>query len=243
VPLASSPYATRRDSAFLDAAIIQLLVDHTPRFALPAGGAHADASASIGLADLAPGAQLQVSEPVGAGFAPFFAGGPGLPSALEEARALLLLGRGAAGAAPLRAALEWQPVAAHAGVKPVTLFLQAPRSAAAPYVADWDRWRDAGVRIHACYDNAENEEEDTAAGGAAKPPLVPLSPASARAYTSSLEEALLRGGRRMAEVCGAAPGECVVLVADLTPDVRARVTRELLAAGFSNERILFCEPY
>jgi hypothetical protein len=36
VAIASSPYATRRDSAFLDAAIIELLVDHSPDFALKA---------------------------------------------------------------------------------------------------------------------------------------------------------------------------------------------------------------
>ena len=34
VAIASSPYATRRDSAFLDAAIIELLVDASPDFAL-----------------------------------------------------------------------------------------------------------------------------------------------------------------------------------------------------------------
>ena len=133
-------------------------------------------------------------------------------------------GVGARGAGPLRAALEWQPVAALAGIKGVTLFLSAPRAAAAPYVADWDRWREAGVRIHACFD------DDDVAPGAQK-------------GTSGLEEALLRGGRRMAEVCGAPPGECAVLVAALPAEVRGRVTRELVAAGFSNERILFCEPY
>ncbi len=168
-----------------------------------------------------------MSEPLGSGFASLFSAGVGLAHACEEGRALLLLGAGARGAAPLRAALEWQPVAAHAGVHGVTLFLQAPRAAAAPYVADWDRWREAGVRIHACYD----EEE----AGAPAPHGGPT--------TSSLEEALLRGGRRMAEVVGAPPAECAVLLAALAPEARARVTRELAAAGFSNERILFCEAF
>jgi len=36
VSIASTPYATHRDSAFLDAAIIEILVDHTPDFALKA---------------------------------------------------------------------------------------------------------------------------------------------------------------------------------------------------------------
>ena len=34
----------------------------------------------------------------------------GLTSALEDSRALLLIGAGAGGIAPLRAALEWPPV-------------------------------------------------------------------------------------------------------------------------------------
>ena len=36
VSLASTPYAVHRDSAFLDAAIIEILVDHSPDFALKA---------------------------------------------------------------------------------------------------------------------------------------------------------------------------------------------------------------
>lgn len=230
VAIASSPYATRRDSAFLDAAIIEILVDHSEDFALKGAGAGGH------LADLAPGTQLQVSEPVGAGFASLLAPDMTLQKALEESRALLLLGCGARGAAPLRCALEWQPVAAAAGVACVSLFLQVPRAAAAPYVPDWDRWREAGVRVRACFEEHDEDAESSSAGRAAPALAVPVG-------SSPLEEALLRGGRRMAEVCGAPPAECTVLLAALPQEARARITRELLAAGFDNERVLFAEPY
>ena len=46
---------------------------------------------------------------------------------------------------PLRAALEWTPVQAHATANPVTLFYVAQGQQSAAYLADWDRWREAGV--------------------------------------------------------------------------------------------------
>ena len=171
---------------------------------------------------------------MGAGFASLLAPGVSLSTALEEARALLLLGCGARGAAPLRSVVEWQPVLAAAGVARVSLFLQLPRAAAAPYVPDWDRWREAGVRVRAVFE----EHDDDASTGAQPAPALAVPVGS-----SPLEEALLRGGRRMADVCGAPPAECCVLLAALPAEARARITRELLAAGFNNERILFAEPY
>jgi len=177
--------------------------------------------------------RYQVSEPVGAGFASLLAPGVSLSTALEEARALLLLGCGARGAAPLRCVVDWQPVLAAAGTARVSLFLQLPRAAAAPYVPDWDRWRDAGVRVRAVFE----EHDDDASATAPAPALaVPVG-------SSPLEEALLRGGRRMADVCGAPPEECCVLLAALPAEARKRITHELLAAGFNNERIMFAEPY
>ncbi len=46
---------------------------------------------------------------------------------------------------PLRAALEWTPVQAHATANPVTLFYVAQGQQSAAYLADWDQWREAGV--------------------------------------------------------------------------------------------------
>jgi len=211
LPVASSPYATRRDSAFLDAALIELLVDASPRFQL----------ASLALAALPPGTQLACSEPLGAGFASLLSPALDLGVALEEARALLLLGAGAEGCGALRSVLSWQPVAARAGVAqtPVTCFLQASGPSSAPYVSEWDRWREAGVRLTLC--------------------SAPTAPA-----TSPLEEGLLRNGRRMSEVCGAETGAVAVLFGPgLSPEVRGRLTRELAAAGFPPEWMLFADPY
>ena len=69
----------------------------------------------------------------------------GLLSAAEDSRPLLLIGMGARGMGPLRAALEWTPVQAHATANPVTLFYVAQGQQSAAYLADWDQWREAGV--------------------------------------------------------------------------------------------------
>ena len=69
----------------------------------------------------------------------------GLLSAAEDSRPLLLIGMGARGMGPLRAALEWTPVQAHATANPVTLFYITQCQQTAAYLADWDQWREAGV--------------------------------------------------------------------------------------------------
>ena len=69
----------------------------------------------------------------------------GLLSAAEDSRPLLLIGMGARGMGPLRAALEWTPVQAHATANPVTLFYITQCQQSAAYLADWDQWREAGV--------------------------------------------------------------------------------------------------
>lgn len=56
-----------------------------------------------------------------------------------------MIGMGARGMGPLRAALEWTPVQAHATANPITLFYIAPCQQNAAYLADWDQWREAGV--------------------------------------------------------------------------------------------------
>lgn len=57
-----------------------------------------------------------------------------------------MIGMGARGMGPLRAALEWTPVQAHATANPVTLFYITQCQQSAAYLADWDQWREAGVR-------------------------------------------------------------------------------------------------
>jgi hypothetical protein len=148
---------------------------------------------------------------------------------LEHGRPLLLLGGGgASGAGALRACLEWQPVAAHAGIHPVSLFMSCPNAAGAPYVSDWDRWREAGVRVHPCF---EIDWQDT--------------PHTNTSSGSALEESLLYSGRALEDVlgCKRLSDVAVVLAGGLPSDVRGRVIRHLQQAGFNNDLFLVCEPF
>ena len=64
---------------------------------------------------------------------------------LLHAGAVAVTGMGARGMGPLRAALEWTPVQAHATANPVTLYYITQSQQSAAYLADWDQWRNAGV--------------------------------------------------------------------------------------------------
>ena len=219
LPLSSSPYATHRDSAFLDAALVEVLVDCGPRCTLRDG---------TKLATLAPGSQLSVSSPTGAGFCSLFRQGLDLSAVLEHGAPLLLLGGNAQGAGALRACLEWQPVAAHAGVHPVYAFLSFSTNAAAPYIADWERWREAGVHVRPCF---ESDWQD--------------SPHTQLDSGSALEEGLLHSGRDIQDLVGGARLDqvAVLLAGGVPSDVRARIIRKLQALGFNNELFLVCEPF
>ena len=70
-------------------------------------------------------------------FASLFNSYVGLQSALEDARNLLLIGADCRGIAPLRAALEWTPVQAHATAHRVRLFYAAQSATSAAYLKDW----------------------------------------------------------------------------------------------------------
>jgi hypothetical protein len=65
---------------------------------------------------------------------------------LQAGRSLLLVGAGAHGLAPVRALLNWQPVLAHASSHPIAACLLTHCPGGAPFVAEWDTWREAGVR-------------------------------------------------------------------------------------------------
>ncbi|CAL8469738.1 g9280 [Coccomyxa elongata] len=142
--ISSSPYSARRDSANLDASIIELLV-------------HRDGCEdNRRLASLGPGSLIEVSEVMGRGFASLFNSYVGLLSGLEDARNLLLIGAGCRGIAPLRAAIEWTPVQAHSTAHRVTLFYFAPSALSAAYLKDWDSWREAGVQVNPVYLESSN---------------------------------------------------------------------------------------
>ena len=70
-------------------------------------------------------------------FASLFNSYVGLQSALEDARNLLMIGADCRGIAPLRAALEWTPVQAHATAHKVNVFYAAKSATSAAYLKDW----------------------------------------------------------------------------------------------------------
>jgi hypothetical protein len=67
-------------------------------------------------------------------------------ASLEAGHPLLVVCAGVRGIAPVRAALAWTPVLAHAGSCHVSVFYVADSPPAAAYLSEWDTWREAGVR-------------------------------------------------------------------------------------------------
>lgn len=64
---------------------------------------------------------------------------------LEAGHPLVVVAAGVRGIAPVRAALSWTPVLAHAGSSRVAVFYLADSPPSAAYLAEWDDWREAGV--------------------------------------------------------------------------------------------------
>jgi hypothetical protein len=221
--IASSPYESHAASSNLSASIAELLCGR---------GAGADADEAA-LAALPPGAALEVSEPLGRGFASLFNSAATLPAALEEGRPLALLAAGARGAAPARAALAWTPVQAHATARAVSLFYAAPSPAAAAYLSAWSDWRDAGVRVHPLY---LGEEAGGEAGGGAG-----AGEAYAAAVAAALLAALFEGENGLHGALGGDPRDAAVLCAGLPGAAAAEVTKRLTHAGVASERILFAD--
>lgn len=221
--LASSPYEARSTSADLDAAIVEILVNRR-------GGDDEAALASLG-----PGALFQVSEVIGRGFSSLFNSAVSLQSALEEGRPLLMVAVGSRGIAPLRAALAWTPVLAHATAHPCNLLYAADSQASAAYLLEWDSWREAGVGVHPIY-------VDTSKNGKSKGSFVEGGSAHALALGEALEIALFGGERGLlGALGGGSPSEAVVVMSGVPGDVAAHMTRRLTHAGVQSERLLFCD--
>lgn len=68
-------------------------------------------------------------------------------SCLEAGHPLLVIAAGVRGIAPVRAALSWTPVLAHAGSSRVNVFYIADSQTSAAYLVEWDMWREAGVSM------------------------------------------------------------------------------------------------
>ncbi|GFR40372.1 hypothetical protein Agub_g920 [Astrephomene gubernaculifera] len=157
--IASSPYASRRDSAYVDASLIEIVVER-------GSGDPEEAQ----LAELGPGTQLEVTQVIGRGFCSLLDSYNGVTHALEEGRNLVLIGCGSRGISALRSALSWQPLLAHAASRSAhppavsALYLAACAGRAA-FVAEWDGWREAGILIRPLYTNPGAGLDDTAVVG------------------------------------------------------------------------------
>ncbi|CAD7699795.1 unnamed protein product [Ostreobium quekettii] len=143
--ISSSPYEARRESALLDASIIEILTDR---------GGEDDI-----LGDLAPGGQIEVSQALGRGFASLFSSYVGLPSALEDRRPLLMLCAGTPGLSPLRSVLKWAPVQALATTRPIAIVYIAHTPVSAACLQEWDAWRDMGVKVVTLYLRQDGDED------------------------------------------------------------------------------------
>jgi len=201
--IACTPYASRRESASLAASIIEIAVE---RAAEPA------------LAALPPGAQVEVTQVAGRGFAPLLSSYT-VAQALEEGRSLLIVAHGTAGMAAARAALSWAPVLAHASTQKVACFASAPSAEAAAFLTDWQGWRDAGVYFVPVY--------TPHAGGA-------------DLLQTLLQNVLHAAPGGLAEIVGRPENACL-LVAGCDGEVASGLQRELSRRGFATERMLFAD--
>ncbi|GAB4816983.1 hypothetical protein N2152v2_004029 [Parachlorella kessleri] len=220
--IASSPYEARRDSANLDATIIELLVSR-----------NGDEDDRV-LAELGPGGLLEVSNVVGKGYAPLFETQTGLSMVLEECKTLLMVALGCRGIAPLHAALTWTPVQAHATANKVILLYAVESQTSAAYLVEWDAWREAGVVVVPIYLSPEAGGSGSNGGGAA----------AASSPGPALEQALFHsssGEHGLRGLLGCEPRDAAVLMSGVPGELAAQITRRLTQAGVPGERVMFCE--
>lgn len=210
--LASSPYEARRDSALLDASLVELLVSR------------AGDEDERHLAELGPGSMIEVSKVAGAGFSSLFNSEVNLVASLEAGHPLLVVCAGVRGIAPVRAALAWTPVLAHAGSCHVAVFYVADSPPAAAYLSEWDTWREAGVAVHPLY-------LGQGAGGNG----------SAASAEQLLEHALFQGQHGLTGVLGGSTRDAAVLMSGLEGELAAHLTRKLAQHGVASENIMFCD--
>ncbi|KAL6782842.1 hypothetical protein ACKKBG_A08310 [Auxenochlorella protothecoides x Auxenochlorella symbiontica] len=217
--LASSPTSARNESAGLDATLVELLLDTRAR----------DSAASLAAQE--PGTPLEVSQVLGRGFSSVLSLGADLATALEEQRPLLLLGASPGGVAALRSALSWTPLLAHAAQHPVVAVVLAPSPTAAPFVVEWEEWRQAGVKLHSVFE----------AGGEGGARAV-LSPSDGQARLAPELGALLGSGPAgLRALLGPRAREACVLLSGIPPEQGAELAKRLAEAGVHGRSILVAD--
>jgi len=261
-PLACSPYESRRGSAGLGACLIEVAVERGAAGGGGGGGGAGPAAAGAAargahearLAELGPGAEVDVSGVVGRGFASMFSSGAGLPQALEDARPLLLVASGLRGAALMRAALSWTPVQAHATAAGVAAYYVDASAAGAAFVSEWEAWREAGVRFRPLFLRPPGEEGEEGGGHESGGGARGAEPGAAEgeggggggggdaaAIASLIEQALFLQPGGLAGALGGSPQEATALLAGLPGKAASAVSRELSYKGLPRDRLLFVD--
>lgn len=218
MPMASSPYHVHSESAELAASLVEVAVDSSEEFCSPGG---------LELPSLAPGDELEASDPIGEGFADLV-GDVNLRVAMTESWPLLILCSGTKGIGAAKAVLDWPEVQAYASVTPVTCLYSAPSASSAAFVASWDEWRSSGVHFEPVYSSTD----DVRAGEAAFSGSVTLS-----SHLLSLQQ-----GKRFRELVRSDPRDLCALISGVRGQEGAKLVRMLKEDyRVPRERILFCE--
>ncbi|KAG2438333.1 hypothetical protein HYH02_011029 [Chlamydomonas schloesseri] len=232
--IASTPYASRRDSAYVDASLIEIVVERT---AGPADAA---------LADMGPGAQLEVTQVIGRGFCSLLDSYNGLVHAMEEGRNLVLIGMGSRGMAALRSALNWQPVLAHASSgRSVAALYVAHSASRAAFVTEWDSWREAGMRLRPLYTNPNaNVDDEAVVGnghGSGSGEQQQQQQLDAGRAMDLLQVGLFMGEGGFDGICGGSASSACFMLAGLPGDMASSLAKQLSAKGVAYDHILFAQ--
>ena len=143
--IATAPIEARADSANLDACIVELAVP-----------------SNHGMQPLAtadPGAVAEISTVTGMGFASPTNAQCSLTKVLEEKRPMVIAASGVQGIAAARAALQWEPLQAHATERPVVLIYMADSPQCACFMWEWDAWQQAGLEVLPVYRSGSEDFE------------------------------------------------------------------------------------
>ena len=133
--LSTSPYETRMSSAQLDAAIVEILVQRE--------GSPWEKK----MASFTPGTKIEVSQILGNGYSSLLDASIDLSSSLEKGRAVIFIALGAQGLAAARSAMAWTPIQAHASTHKVALIAHIDSQVSAPFLVEFDEWREAGIIV------------------------------------------------------------------------------------------------
>jgi len=210
--IASSPYESRRDSAYRDASIIEIVASRH-------GSDHERM-----LAEYGPGALIEVSQVIGRGFASMFNPASNVASAVEAGRPIVVMAIGTRGIAPVRAMLNSAPVQAHATRAKISCIYVTKSATTAAFLPGWDLWREAGVSFMPVYTEVYDPED----------------PANEGEVDALMEQVLFLREGGFASLSGA-PSDVVVLLSGVGRQAAAKLSKKLADKGVEYDRMLFCD--